>query len=54
MPRPSACVEVVHAVTTPRFGPLSPYLMERCPEIMLMMLAGTKKGEIFLGLFVSR
>jgi hypothetical protein len=24
MPSPIACVEVVHAVTTPRFGPFSP------------------------------
>src|SRR6185437_11363800 len=50
MPRPIACVDVVHAVTTPRLGPFSPYLMDRCPEIMLMMLAGTKNGEILRGL----
>ena len=50
MPRPMACVDVVQAVTTPRFGPLRPYLIDRCPAIMLMIEAGTKNGEIFFGL----
>ncbi len=51
MPRPMACVEVVQAVTTPRFGPCRPKRIDRCPEIMLMMDAGTKNGEILRGLF---
>src|SRR6185369_2262078 len=50
MPRPMAWVDVVHAVTTPRFGPFRLYLIDRCPEIMLMIEAGTKNGEIFFGL----
>jgi hypothetical protein len=50
IPMPMAWVEVVQAVTTPRFGPLSPYLIERCPAIMLMIVAGTKNGEILRGL----
>src|SRR5690349_5915800 len=53
MPTPMACVEVVHAVTTPRFGPFKLYLMDRCPEIMLMIEAGTKNGEILRGLFCA-
>ncbi len=43
------CVLVVHAVTTARFGPVKPYLIETCPEIMLMIVPGTKNGEIFRG-----
>ena len=43
------CVEVVHAVTTARFGPVMPYMIETWPEIMLMMVAGTKNGEILRG-----
>src|SRR5690606_29440631 len=38
--RPMQCVDVVQAVTTARFGPFSPYMIEMCPEIMLMMLLG--------------
>src|SRR5262245_59457157 len=53
MPRPMAWVDVVHAVTTPRFGPFKLYLMDRCPEIMLMIEAGTKNGEILRGLFCA-
>src|ERR1700744_3963400 len=49
MPKPIAWVDVVHAVTTPRFGPFRPYLIERWPEIMLMIEAGTKNGEILRG-----
>ena len=37
---------VVHAVTTAMFGPLRPYMIDSCPEIMLMMVPGTKNGEI--------
>ena len=54
MPKPMACVEVVQAVTTPRFGPFRPKRIERCPAIMLMMVAGTKNGEILRGLFAFR
>ena len=46
---PIAWVEVVQAVTTPRFGPFSPYLIDRWPEIMLMIEAGMKNGEILRG-----
>jgi hypothetical protein len=49
-----AWVEVVQAVTTPRFGPRRPYWIDRCPEIMLMMEAGTKNGEILRGLEALR
>ena len=40
MPMPIAWVEVVQAVMTARFGPVMPYMIERCPEIMLTMEAG--------------
>jgi hypothetical protein len=40
MPMPSACVEVVQAVMTARFGPVMPYMIDRWPEIMLTMEAG--------------
>src|SRR5690606_39746377 len=53
MARPIACVEVVQAVTVAMFGPVSLKLIETWPEIMLMMLLGTKNGEIFLGLRAS-
>jgi hypothetical protein len=39
---------VVHAVTIDRLGPLKPYLIERLPEIILIMVAGTKNGDILL------
>ena len=42
-------VPVVQAVTIAKFGPVIPYLIDRWPEIMLMMLAGTKNGEILRG-----
>ena len=42
-------LEVVQAVTRARFGPLSPYMIESCPAIILMIEPGTKKGEIFRG-----
>jgi hypothetical protein len=48
-----ACVEVVHAVTVARFGPVSLNWIEMWPEIMLMMLPGTKNGEMRFGLCVS-
>ena len=46
---PMQCVLVVHAVTTARFGPVMPYLIDTWPEIMLMMVPGTKNGEILRG-----
>src|SRR3569832_532882 len=46
---PMQCRPVVQAVTMARFGPFNPYLIERCPEIMLMIDAGTKNGLILLG-----
>ena len=48
-PRAELHVLVVHAVTTARFGPVKPYLIETCPEIMLMIVPGTKNGEILRG-----
>ena len=38
---PMAWVPVVHAVTIDRLGPFSPYMMERLPDIMLIMDIGT-------------
>ena len=46
---PMQCRPVVHAVTIARFGPLSPYLIDKCPEIMFMIEAGTKNGLILRG-----
>ena len=43
------CVAVVQAVTMARFGPFRPYLIDRFPEIMLMMVPGMKNGEILRG-----
>ena len=40
---------VVQAVTSARFGPLNPNMIDSCPAIMLMMLPGTKNGEILRG-----
>ena len=40
-------------MTVAMFGPVSLKLIETWPEIMLMMLPGTKNGEIFFGLCVS-
>ena len=40
---------VVQAVTVARFGPLAPVMMDTLPEIMLMIVEGTKKGEILRG-----
>ena len=42
---PIPWVAVAQALTMARFGPLKPYITERSPEIMLMMLMGTKNGE---------
>ena len=42
-------VAVEQAVTMDRLGPLNPYLMDRLPEIMLMIVPGIKKGEILRG-----
>ena len=49
-----AWVAVVQAVTTARFGPVMPRSMEMYPEIMLMMLAGTKNGDTRLRPLVLR
>ena len=40
---------VVQALTTAIFGPLSPCMIDSWPEIMLMMVPGTKNGEILRG-----
>jgi hypothetical protein len=47
--RPMACRPVVQAVTTAMLGPLKPYLIDTWPEIMLMIDAGTKNGEMRRG-----
>ncbi len=41
-------VPVVHAVTIDKLGPLKPYLIDKLPEIILIILAGTKNGDILL------
>ena len=46
---PIACRPVVQAVTTARLGPFMPNMIDRLPEIMLMMVPGMKKGEILRG-----
>ena len=46
---PMQCKPVVQAVTIARLGPVNPYLMDRWPEIMLMIDAGTKNGEMRRG-----
>ena len=45
IPKPILCVPVVHAVTTARLGPRKSYIIDNLPEIMLMMLDGTKNGD---------
>ena len=35
----------VQAVTIAKFGPVMPYVIYRCPEIILMIVAGTKNGD---------
>jgi hypothetical protein len=42
---PMAWAPVVQALTVARLGPVMPRSMEICPEIMLMIEDGTKKGE---------
>ena len=42
---PIECSPVVHAVTIARFGPLSPYWIDRLPAIMLMIDPGIRNGE---------
>ena len=37
---PIAWVPVLQAVTMERFGPLRPYMIDRLPETMLMMVIG--------------
>ena len=46
---PMACVDVVHAVAMARFGPVKLNAIDKWPLTRLMMLAGMKKGETFLG-----
>ena len=46
---PIECVPEVQAVTIDIFGPLRPNAIERLPATMLIMVPGTKNGEIFLG-----
>ena len=46
---PMLWLAVVQALTTAMFGPLRPYMIESWPEIMLMMVPGTKNGEILRG-----
>ena len=43
------CSPVVQAVTMARFGPLKPNWIDTWPEIMLMIDAGTKNGEMRRG-----
>src|SRR6267142_1972752 len=45
------CVEVVHAVTMARLGPLAPTSIDSRPAIMLMMVPGMKNGEMRRGPF---
>src|SRR6185503_8837519 len=55
--RPASPIEwlaVVHAVTTARFGPFSPYMIDNWPEIRLMIEPGTKNGVILRGPPASR
>jgi hypothetical protein len=44
-----ACRPVVQAVTMARLGPLKPKRIDTWPEIMLMIEAGTKNGEMRRG-----
>ena len=53
MAKPSACVEVVQAVATARLGPVILKMIDKCPPTKLMMLAGMKNGDTFLGEWVS-
>ena len=46
---PMQCRPVVQAVTMARFGPWKPKWIDTCPEIMLMIEAGTKNGEMRRG-----
>ena len=45
---PIECVPVVHAVTMATFGPFNPYIIDKLPEIILIIVPGIKKGETFL------
>ena len=45
------CVPVVQAVTMAKLGPFMPYLIDRLPEIILMIEEGTKNGEMRLAPF---
>jgi hypothetical protein len=46
---PMACIEAAHAVVTVRLGPLAPVKIAICPEAMLGIIMGMKKGLILLG-----
>ena len=46
---PILCVPVAQAVTIAKFGPFKPYLIDKLPEIILIIFPGTKKGEIRRG-----
>jgi len=49
MPMPMAWRPVVQAVTTAMFGPFRPNMMDRLPEIMLLIVPGMKNGDILRG-----
>ena len=46
---PMLCAPVAQADTSAIFGPFMPYMIETLPEIMLIILLGTKNGEILRG-----
>ena len=46
---PTAWALVVQAVAVAEFGPLARVRIETCPEARLMIVAGMKNAEIFLG-----
>jgi len=46
---PILCVAVEQAVTIAMLGPLYPYMMDKLPAIMLMIVLGIKKGDILRG-----
>ena len=51
---PIECAPVEQAVTTAWFGPISPYLIETCPEIRLISRPWTKWGLTRRGPFSAR
>ena len=44
-------VPVAQADTSDKLGPLIPYFIDKFPDTILIILLGTKKGEIRLGPF---